>query len=70
MASAYRTLSIRKRGRPIEHNLVSVTVIAPTALEADGWDTGLMVLGTQKAKEVVRREGLAGLYDHERGRRF
>ncbi|EBV5011751.1 FAD:protein FMN transferase ApbE, partial [Salmonella enterica subsp. enterica serovar Typhimurium] len=46
-------------GRPIEHNLVSVTVIAPTALEADGWDTGLMVLGTQKAQEVVRREGLA-----------
>lgn len=46
-------------GRPIEHNLVSVTVIAPTALEADGWDTGLMVLGTKKAKEVVRREGLA-----------
>ena len=46
-------------GRPIEHNLVSVTVIAPTALEADGWDTGLMVLGTDKAKEVVRREGLA-----------
>ncbi|HGN9371957.1 TPA: FAD:protein FMN transferase ApbE [Citrobacter pasteurii] len=46
-------------GRPIEHNLVSVTVIAPTALEADGWDTGLMVLGPQKAKEVVRREGLA-----------
>ena len=46
-------------GRPIEHNLVSVTVIAPTALEADGWDTGLRVLGTQKAQEVVRREGLA-----------
>ncbi len=46
-------------GRPITHNLVSVTVIAPTALEADAWDTGLMVLGTEKAKEVVRREGLA-----------
>lgn len=46
-------------GRPIEHNLVSVTVIAPTALEADGWDTGLMVLGAEKAKEVVRQEGLA-----------
>ncbi|MTH46459.1 FAD:protein FMN transferase ApbE [Intestinirhabdus alba] len=46
-------------GRPIEHNLVSVTVIAPTALEADGWDTGLMVLGAEKAKEVARREGLA-----------
>ncbi|WP_336219359.1 FAD:protein FMN transferase ApbE [Citrobacter amalonaticus] len=46
-------------GRPIEHHLVSVTVIAPTALEADGWDTGLMVLGAEKAKEVARREGLA-----------
>lgn len=46
-------------GRPIEHNLVSVTVIAPTALEADGWDTGLMVLGSDKAKEIVRQEGLA-----------
>ena len=46
-------------GRPIAHNLVSVTVIAPTALEADAWDTGLMVLGPEKAKEVVRQEGLA-----------
>lgn len=46
-------------GRPIEHKLVSVTVVAPTALEADAWDTGLMVLGTEKAKEVVRQEGLA-----------
>lgn len=46
-------------GRPIDHNLVSVTVIAPTALEADAWDTGLMVLGTQKAQDVVKQEGLA-----------
>ncbi|MDY1036119.1 FAD:protein FMN transferase ApbE [Lelliottia sp. CFBP8978] len=46
-------------GRPIAHNLVSVTVIAPTALEADAWDTGLMVLGPEKAKQVVRQEGLA-----------
>lgn len=46
-------------GRPIEHKLVSATVIAPTALEADGWDTGLMVLGTEKAKELAEQEGLA-----------
>ena len=46
-------------GQPIQHKLVSATVIAPTALEADGWDTGLMVLGTQKAKEVALKEGLA-----------
>lgn len=46
-------------GQPIQHKLVSATVIAPTALEADGWDTGLMVLGTEKAKEVALKEGLA-----------
>lgn len=46
-------------GRPIDHKLVSVTVIAPTALEADGWDTGLMVLGPKRAQDVVREQGLA-----------
>ncbi|WP_413732903.1 FAD:protein FMN transferase ApbE [Sodalis sp. RH20] len=46
-------------GRPIEHKLVSATVIAPTALEADGWDTGLMVLGTEKAQALAEQQGLA-----------
>lgn len=46
-------------GAPIQHRLVSATVIATTAMEADGWDTGLMVLGTEKAKRVAEKEGLA-----------
>ncbi len=46
-------------GRPITHKLVSATVIAPTALEADGWDTGLMVLGTEKALALAEKEHLA-----------
>lgn len=46
-------------GHPINHKLVSVTVIAPTALEADGWDTGLMVLGPEKAQQVAHEQGLA-----------
>ena len=46
-------------GRPITHKLVSATVIAPTALEADGWDTGLMVLGTKKALALAEKEHLA-----------
>lgn len=57
-------------GRPITHNLVSVTVIAPTALEADAWDTGLMVLGPEKAKEVVREQGLAVYMIMKEGERF
>ncbi|WP_145541808.1 FAD:protein FMN transferase ApbE [Yersinia alsatica] len=46
-------------GRPINHRLVSATVIATTALEADGWDTGLMVLGTEKALRLAENKGLA-----------
>ncbi|HKM96365.1 MAG TPA: FAD:protein FMN transferase ApbE [Buttiauxella sp.] len=46
-------------GQPIQHKLVSATVISTTAMEADGWDTGLMVLGTEKAKQVAEKEGLA-----------
>ena len=46
-------------GRPIQHRLVSATVIATTAMEADGWDTGLMVLGEEKAKALALREHLA-----------
>ena len=46
-------------GRPIEHKLVSATVIATTALEADGWDTGLMVLGSKRAKALALKEHLA-----------
>lgn len=46
-------------GHPINHTLVSATVIAKTALEADGWDTGLMVLGTEKALKVAEQHGLA-----------
>lgn len=46
-------------GSPIQHQLVSATVIATTALEADAWDTGLMVLGTEKAKAVALEQHLA-----------
>ncbi len=48
-----------RTGAPIKHDLLSVTVIAPTALEADGWDTGLMVLGAEKALSLAQEKGLA-----------
>lgn len=46
-------------GRPINHTLASVTVIAQTAAEADGWATALNVLGPDKALAVAEREQLA-----------
>lgn len=57
-------------GRPIQHKLVSATVIATTALEADGWDTGLMVLGEEKAKALALRENLAVYLIEKQGEGF
>ena len=45
-----------RTGRPIEHNLVAVNVLAPTARDADALATALMILGPeegmQKAEEM------------------
>lgn len=59
-----------RTGHPIEHNLVSVSVIATSAMEADGWDTGLMVLGAEKAKQVAEKEGLAVYFITKEGHGF
>ena len=42
-----------RTGRPVEHNLLSATVIAPTATEADALATCFMVMGTEPAKNYV-----------------
>ncbi|CAL4321586.1 FAD:protein FMN transferase [Buchnera aphidicola (Hyalopterus amygdali)] len=46
-------------GMPTKSDLVSVSVISSTALEADGWDTGLLLLGFKKAKTLALKEKLA-----------
>lgn len=46
-------------GRPVQRDVVSATVIAPTCAEADGWATAFMVLGSERALEIADREGLA-----------
>ncbi|MEH6582855.1 MAG: FAD:protein FMN transferase [Halioglobus sp.] len=48
-----------RTGRPAEHDLVSVTVIHPSAMMADGWATALTVLGADEAMEVARNHALA-----------
>ncbi|MFC3155312.1 FAD:protein FMN transferase [Gilvimarinus japonicus] len=48
-----------KTGRPIKHNLASVTVVAETAARADAWATALNVLGPEKGMELANAEQLA-----------
>ncbi len=41
-----------RTGKPVDHNLLSATVVAPTCMEADAFATAFMVLGKDKALEV------------------
>ncbi len=42
-----------KTGYPVQHSLLSATVIAPTCADADAFATAFMVMGTQKTIEFV-----------------
>lgn len=42
-----------RTGRPAENSLLSATVVAPTAEEADGIATFLMVIGLEKAQSYI-----------------
>ena len=44
-----------RTGYPVKHNLLSATVMAPTAAKADAYATYLMVIGLEKGKEFISR---------------
>ncbi len=44
-----------KTGYPIQHELLSASVIAPDCMTADSYATAFMVLGLEKAKEIVKK---------------
>lgn len=48
-------------GKPIDHRLVSVTVVHPSAMTADGLATALMVMGPERGLEFARSKRLAVL---------
>lgn len=41
-----------RTGKPVEHNLLSATVIAPTCMQADAYATAFMVLGVDEALRI------------------
>ena len=45
--------------RPISHNLASISVVADSAMTADGLSTGLFVLGETEALKLAEHEKLA-----------
>ncbi len=45
-------------GRPVEENVVSVTVVAATGMEADAWGTAFLVLGKERSVALAQKLGL------------
>lgn len=43
-------------GYPVDHNLLSATIIAPTGAQADAYATYCMVIGLERAKEFIEDE--------------
>jgi thiamine biosynthesis lipoprotein len=46
-------------GKPIDHKLVSVTVIHPSSMTADGLSTAMMVMGEEKALAFAEKNDIA-----------
>lgn len=56
-----------RSGHPVAHDLVSVTVIHPSAMLADAWATALTVLGGERAMVVAQAQDLAVYFIRREG---
>jgi FAD:protein FMN transferase len=59
---SYSHLIDPRTGRPVNHELLAVSVLASTAMEADAWATALLVLGPKEGMQVAKQENLAALF--------
>ena len=48
-------------GYPVRHHLLSATVLAKTAAIADAWATAFMVMGEEKALQLIQQNPDLGL---------
>lgn len=51
-----------RTGRPVEHDLASVSVIAATTLEADALSTSLLVLGPEAGMALAREQDIQAFF--------
>ncbi len=57
-------------GRPIDHKLASVSVVADDSFTADAWDTALLVLGPDRGFDLAVNQNLAALFISREGDSF
>ena len=51
-----------RNGRPVDHSVVSVSVVDPSCMRADGYATALMVLGETQGYQLATEQDLAVLF--------
>ncbi len=51
-----------RTARPVTHRTALVSVVAPTAMEADALATALLILGSEVGLELARRRGIAAYF--------
>lgn len=51
-----------RTGKPVDHTLQSVSVIAGNCLEADGWSTALLILGAESGRDLAEKHGIQALF--------
>ena len=56
-----------RTGRPVEHNLAAVNVIADSAARADALATAFMVMGEEQAFALAQAHGIAASFISRRG---
>ena len=55
----YSHLLDPRTGYPIQHDVVSVTVVHDSAMMADAWATALTIVGSAEAMMLAEQRGLA-----------
>lgn len=51
-----------KTGRPVTHDLASVTILAKSGMRADGLATALLVLGEEAGRKLATEHGIAAYF--------
>ena len=59
-----------RTGKPVDHDLASVSVIAPSCMAADAWATAINVVGKERGLELAESHNLAVLVVSRDGQRL
>ncbi len=59
-----------RTGQPVRHQLASVTVVGPSAMQADVMATALLVMGPEAGFELAEQQQLAAFFITINGNAF